>query len=109
MLDAVDRSVGRVSEVFADGGPTRNAALMQLMADLAARPVLPSRTAELSALGVAHLAGTQAGVWSRDDLVRLKRDRDAYQPAMPDAERRAQRGRWGRALARARGRAVEAI
>jgi glycerol kinase len=57
---------------------------------------------------VAHLAGNQAGVWTWEGLARLRRDRDVYQPAMPEAERREQRGRWARAVARARGRAVEA-
>jgi glycerol kinase len=106
VVDAVDRSVGRVREVFADGGATRNTVLMQLMADLAARPVLLSRTAELSALGVAHLAGTGAGVWSWEALARLARARDVYQPAMPEQERGAARGCWARAVARARGQAV---
>src|SRR6266545_2952654 len=74
VLDAVDRSVGRVREIHADGGPTRNATLMQLQADLARRPVLASRTAELSALGVAHLAGLRAGVFTKSGLVALPRE-----------------------------------
>ena len=108
VLEAMDRSVGRVSAVHADGGPTRNAVLMQLMADLAARPVLPSRTAELSALGVAHLAGLRAGVWTREALAALRRERDEYRPAMPEPARAAARTRWASAVARARGPAARA-
>ncbi len=103
VLDAVDRSVGRVREIYADGGPTRNAVLMQLQADFAGRPVLRATTAELSALGVAHLAGVGAGFWTREGLVRLKRDRDAFEPSMPEAERARARSDWARAVARARG------
>ncbi len=106
VLDAVDRSVGLVREIFADGGPTRNAALMQLMADLAARPVLPSRTAELSALGAAHLAGMQSGFWSWDGLVALERDHGSYEPSMKQPDREAERQRWACAVKRARGHAV---
>jgi len=104
VLEAVDESVGRVSAIHADGGPTRNPVLMQLMADLAARPVLPARTAELSALGVAHLAGLQSGVWSREELLALRRDRDEVRPTLPEPARRAARTRWAAAVARARGR-----
>jgi glycerol kinase len=103
VIAAIDDSVGRVREIHADGGPTRNAVLMQLMADLAARPVLPARTAELSALGVAHLAGLRAGVWSREDLVAMRRERDDYRPAMPEPARKEERARWAGAVARARG------
>jgi glycerol kinase len=102
VLEAVDRSVGRVREIHADGGPTRNPVLMQLQADLAARPVLPTRTAELSALGAAHLAGLTAGLFSRGDLERLERERDVYSPAMQETERTRQRARWTSAVARAR-------
>jgi glycerol kinase len=106
VLEALDRSVGRVREIYADGGPTRNPVLMQLQADLAARPVLASRTAELSALGVAHLAGLTAGVWDLTALRRLPRDRDTYTPALSDSDRTSERARWADAVARARGQAT---
>jgi glycerol kinase len=104
VLEAMDRSVGRVHAILADGGPTRNAVLMQLMADLAGRPVRPSRTAELSALGVAHLSGLGAGVWSQAELNGLSRERDEYRPALEEAARREARAGWARAVSRARGR-----
>jgi glycerol kinase len=103
VIDAVDRSVGRVREIYADGGPTRNATLMQLQADLAARPVLASSTAELSALGVAHLAGIGAGLWTQAGLAAMARSRTPYRPAMEQAERALHRERWAQAVARSRG------
>ena len=106
VLDAVDRSVGRVQAIYADGGPTRNAVLMQLQADLAGRPVLASRTAELSALGVAHLAGWSAGLFTQDGLVNLRREREEYTPRAREEERREERRRWAAAVARARGQAA---
>ncbi|MGC4000777.1 MAG: FGGY family carbohydrate kinase [Anaeromyxobacter sp.] len=108
VVEAVDRSVGRVAEVFADGGPTRNAALMQLQADVLGRPVVPSRTAELSALGVAHLAGLQAGIWTEASLAQLARDRTRYEAAWTEGERSSARARWHAAVRRARGLAVTA-
>jgi len=106
VVEAVDRSIGHVREVYADGGPTRNPTLMQLQADLLGRRVLASRTTELSALGVAHLAGLKSGFWDQASLERLLRDRTEYQAVMPDKERRASRQAWSRAIERARGLAV---
>jgi glycerol kinase len=109
MVEAVDRSVGRVREVYADGGATRNAELMQLQADVLGRPVLASRTAELSALGAAHVAGLQAGFWTRESLARLARDRTRFDAAWPGEDRARARARWLTAVTRARGRAVTGI
>lgn len=101
VLESIDRGVGQVRELFVDGGPTRNALLMQLQADLAGRPVLRARTAELSALGVAHLAGHRAGLWSWPELVALPRARSRVESAMSPPERLRLRRRWRRAVARA--------
>jgi len=102
VVAAVDRSVGRVTTLHADGGPTRNAELMQLQADLAGCEVRRAATAELSALGVAHLAGLGAGVWSQAALEALPRGGDVFRPAMAEATRRAERERWLAAVGRAR-------
>ena len=105
LIESIDATSGRVSEILADGGPTRNAVLMQLMSDLAAREVAPSRTAELSALGVAHMAGLGAKLWTLEGLAKLERGRGAFAPRMKEEERLLERRRWSEAVARARGRA----
>jgi glycerol kinase len=104
VVEAIDRSVGHVREVYADGGPTRNPVLMQLQADLLGRPVLVSRTSELSALGAAHLAGLAAGIWSMNDLSGLDRERIRFTPRVDDAERSRAREAWRGAVERALGR-----
>lgn len=101
VLERIDRSVGEVRELFVDGGPTENRTLMQLQADLAGRPVLRSRTAELSALGCAHLAGLGAGLWSWEALAALPRERDRLESRMAAEERSAARGAWRGAVGRA--------
>lgn len=102
VLEAIDRSVGRVRELFVDGGPTRNDILMQIQADLAGRPVVRSEMAEMSALGVAHLAGLRAGLWSWKQLAGFGRDGTTFAPKATDDARQAARGHWGAAVARAR-------
>ncbi|WP_437757430.1 FGGY-family carbohydrate kinase [Sorangium sp. So ce1389] len=104
VIEAIDRSAGRVERVHADGGPTRNPVLMQLQADLLGRPVLPSTTSELSALGAAHLAGLSTGLWSQDVLNGISRERRVVEPRMQPAERERARETWRHAVDRARSR-----
>ena len=103
VLEAVDRSVGLVQELHADGGATTNAQLMQLQADLIGRKVLRSENTELSALGVAHLAGLGAGFWNSQQLEMLPREQTEFIPVWDKTKRQAERQDWHRALARARG------
>jgi len=102
VVDAIDRSGTRVSRLFVDGGPTRNNQLMQFEADMIGRLVLRGRTTELSALGVAHLAGLKAGLWDHDQLAGLERPHDVFEPRLDPGERQTERERWLDAVARAR-------
>ena len=101
------RTGASVRELRADGGPSGNDTLMQMQADLLGLPVARARDAELSALGVAHMAGLGAGIWSWDELERLARPCDRFDPANGATRpREAARRHWRGAVARAMGRAV---
>ena len=50
-------------ELRVDGGATRNNALLQFQADILQMPVARSKTAEITALGAAYLAGLAVGFW----------------------------------------------
>lgn len=101
VLDALRRSGNELHRLHADGGPTRNDGLMQMQADLAGCPVLRAADAELSALGVAHMAGLTAGIWSWQGLRDLRRKTDRFEPAMEQRQRDGERTRWHAAVARA--------
>lgn len=105
VVDAIRSGVADIAELHVDGGPTRNDALMQLQADLLGRPVRRAEDAELSALGVAHMAGIGAGVWSAEACRTLPRRHRRFTPAMDEADRRAARALWLGAVARSRLRA----
>lgn len=91
-----------LTTLLADGGATRNAALMQFQADIIGRPVLRSTSANASALGAAYLAGLAVGIWQGlDELAQLPRPRDRFGPQMADAERAARYAGWQQAVARA--------
>jgi glycerol kinase len=91
-----------VDTLLVDGGPTANRTLMQLQADTSGRAVARSLTAELSALGVAHLAGRVAGVWTQAQLEALDRPRELYEPHEAPASRETRLAAWHAAVARAR-------
>ncbi|WP_432989522.1 FGGY family carbohydrate kinase [Dactylosporangium sp. CA-233914] len=65
VADVVD-AIGTAGHLLADGGASGNDQLMQIQADLTGVPVRRARTANLSALGAAHLAGRAAGLWPDD-------------------------------------------
>jgi len=90
------------TRLLVDGGPSRNAHLRQMLAAFIGRPVIHCTDPELSALGVAHLAGLGAGVWSGDDLLHLPRAQQTTDVPEPTLEAAAQRQRWQRAVERAR-------
>ncbi|MEC3909360.1 FGGY family carbohydrate kinase [Sphingobium sp. CR2-8] len=85
-------------QIAVDGGATRNALLMQLLADLTDRPVLRPHVAEASALGVAHLAAEAIGL-ATPRLHGTQTDR--FMPAMSREERQRIKAQWRTALASA--------
>lgn len=107
VVQAVAQSVGDVREIFVDGGPTRTDGLMQMQADQLGRVVLRASEAELSALGVAHLAGLSAGVWSQAQLEALPRPRDRFSGQLAESQRHQRRRHWHEAVARASSRRAE--
>jgi glycerol kinase len=104
VADVVEAIGGQasVARLFADGGPSRNRALMQMQADFAGCTILRSEAAELSALGAAHMAGLGAGFWSLAELAALDRRHEALAPGLPEAARQEARAAWAAAVARAR-------
>lgn len=102
VVEAIGSEGGGIDRLFADGGPSRNAALMQMQADCLGCTVLRSETAELSALGAAHLAGLEAGFWSMEQLATMARPHQALAPLTDRPSRAGARTAWREAVARAR-------
>ena len=80
---------------------------MQLQADTSGRRVQVARARELSALGVAHLAGIGAGYWDRSSLEALDRSGEEYAPEEAEPSRRRRIAHWHAAVSRARGTRAE--
>ncbi|MCD8052674.1 MAG: glycerol kinase GlpK [Lachnospiraceae bacterium] len=85
-----------------DGGPTRNATLMQFQSDMAGLRLEVPRAEELSGLGAGYLAGISLGFYDRDIFERM--ERQSYEPSMEQSIRNEKYAGWKRAVALARGR-----
>jgi glycerol kinase len=106
VLEAMDSSVPGIQRLLLDGGPSRNPHLRQLLATWIARPVVYGEDAELSALGVAHLAGLGAGLWDEAALAALPRGQHQTQPLPRGTDTELARSRWARAVAQSRCRSA---
>ena len=102
MVDAFRASGAPVERLLVDGGPTRNDQLMQFEADMVDLPVERTPVAELSAMGVAHLAGVSAGLFSLESLSKLDRGAERFAPRIDAAARANERRQWAQAVDRAR-------
>ncbi len=89
--------------LLADGGATRNDALMQMQADVFGRPVHRSTEEDLSARGAALLGGLTLGWWSsNDELAALPKSVQPFEPRISRGDRERLRGAWRLAVERAR-------
>jgi glycerol kinase len=104
VLEAMeDAARVRLPIMLADGGATRNDALMQMQADILGRPVHRCTHEDLSARGAAMLGGLALGWWrSLEDLAALPKTAQAFEPHMEAVEREKLRGAWRLAVRRAR-------
>ena len=72
---------GRLSEICADGGPTKNQFLMQFQADMLDTPVVCTEVDDASALGAVIMNGFARGLWkSFDEVVGFRKVTQVYQP-----------------------------
>ncbi|MGP2440412.1 FGGY family carbohydrate kinase [Streptomyces sp. JW3] len=91
-------------QVVADGGLSRSDPLMQLQADVSDVTVARTPHHELSAMGAAHLAGLEAGLWTTDELERrADSDLRIFAPVWKEERRRGALARWHQTLTAARG------
>ncbi len=91
-----------ISELRVDGGPTRNAYLMQFQSDLLNIPVQVPDQEELSGIGAAYAAGLSIGLYNDQVFTRMKRT--GYQPEMSASERKSKLDGWHEAVDMVRSR-----
>ena len=102
ILDVMRDSAGTpIQSIHADGGPTKNAFIMQFVADMTGVELAVSSVPNCSALGAAMAGmigtGTLAGI---NDLAKLPREKAIYKPSMPADQVKSLRAGWQKAVAR---------
>ena len=85
-----------ISELRADGGPTRDSFLMQFQSDILNIPVAVPNQEELSGMGAAWCAGIGAGIYSQEVLSRISRKQ--YTPQMEEEKRNKKYEGWKNAI-----------
>jgi len=105
LLTAMEADAGiSLAELRVDGGATANGLLMQFQADLLGVPVVRPRISETTALGAAYLAGLAVGLWrDRQEIASHWQVDRVFTPTMGREQAAELRGRWERAVERARG------
>ena len=82
LVDVMARTTGgRLKEIAADGGPTKNQFLMQFQADMLDTPVVCTEVDDASALGAVIMNGFARGLWkSFDEVVGFRKVTQTYEP-----------------------------
>ena len=92
-----------IQELRVDGGASANNLLMQFQADILQVPVVRPKVIETTALGAAYLAGLAAGYWKDvSEIASIWQTDQVFEPSMSADEVASRRGRWIKALGRAR-------
>jgi glycerol kinase len=104
VLEAMEDLAGvNLPLLLADGGATRNDALMRTQADIIGRPVHRSSKEDLSARGAALLGGLRLGWWhGLGEMAALENPAEVFEPRMSGVDREKSRGAWKLAVRRAR-------
>lgn len=100
MAAAMEEDCGfPIQELRVDGGPTRNAYLMQFQSDISGCAVAVPESEELSGIGAAYAAGLAMGIYKPDTLFGGMK-RKTFTPSMDTAEREEKRRGWKAAVSR---------
>ncbi len=102
VFDIMQKAFGRpIHELKVDGGACKNNFLMQFQADILGSKIIRPKVIELTARGVAHLAGVTMGLWKKShDLKKQHQVDRIFVPAMKPGERSKFYQGWQKAVRR---------
>ena len=83
-----------------DGGASENNYLMQFQADILNTEVVRPKIIELTALGVAYLAGIAIGFWKEEDILNNFKIDKTFHPKMENQKREKLYKGWNKAVKR---------
>jgi glycerol kinase len=101
VLNAMEQDAGITIEgLMVDGGATANDYLMQFQADILGVTVNRPVITECTALGAAFLAGLMAGIWTQEDLRKVRHTDKEFKPKLDSKTRSLLYSTWQKAVER---------
>jgi len=104
ILNAMQEDAGvKLAILKVDGGASANNMLMQFQADILGSEVERPKVIESTAMGAAYLAGIQAGLWKKVDIVNNRVIEKKFKSTMESAMREKLYKGWKKAVERTMG------
>jgi glycerol kinase len=101
ILNAMQEDAGiSLATLKVDGGACANNMLMQFQADILGAEVERPKVIESTAMGAAYLAGIQAGLWTKDDIIKNRVIEKTFTPSMDVKTRDEFYNGWKKAVKR---------
>lgn len=108
LLVAIEADGGTLASLRVDGGMANNDYVMQKLSDLLNIDVLRPELTETTALGAAHVAGLQAGIFESLEEISAKWELDQrFEPGKDDAWRKKRYDGWLDAVSRTRTNVID--
>ena len=99
--DVVNSFGGKIEFLRVDGGMTKNDFLMQFQADILGIPVQVAAETEITALGVAFIAGLGCGLWNKKEELLIDQNiHKKFVPKINEKTRKTLTSDWGHAVQR---------
>ena len=96
----IEDSGKQMKSLKVDGGACANNYLMQFQADILGAEVDRPKMLEATALGAAFLAGIKAGMWTKNDISKLRNVDRIFEPKISFHERKIRKNGWENAVLR---------
>ena len=90
----------KLSALKVDGGACANNYLMQFQADILGTRVERAEIIESTALGAAYFAGIEAGLWTKEDILKNRKIEREFEPSMTEEKRDRLYATWKKAVSR---------
>lgn len=101
ILNAMQEDAGvKLASLKVDGGACANNMLMQFQADILGTDVERPKVIESTAMGAAYLAGIQAGLWKKEDIVKNRAIDRKFASQMDNTYREKLYTGWKKAVQR---------
>ena len=99
VFDLMRRESGlNIKSLSVDGGASRNNFLMQFQADMLHLPIVRPAMVDSTVAGAAYLAGVSVGLWTPQEMLKLKTIERTFKPGMSHKEAKYKYEGWAHAV-----------